>query len=106
MRPSMILTIGLSAGLLAGASLMSPASAQGVVTSPDGVMETSPTGSAVRTYSNGVRVPVPQNPPSADEQIDPDRTGSIQRRVPNPHTTINPLGCPEIDPLCQGRPAR
>ncbi|GGF81216.1 hypothetical protein GCM10007301_46680 [Azorhizobium oxalatiphilum] len=106
-RHSTILLIGLAAGVLMTPALVRPAAAQAVM-GPDmrqnGLMETSPSSGTVRTYSNGARVPVPQNPPTEAERMDGDTTGSVTtRRVPNPHTTRNSLGCPEIDPLCQGR---
>ncbi|TDT96764.1 hypothetical protein DFO45_1962 [Azorhizobium sp. AG788] len=102
MRHGSILIIGLVAGALAAASAGHSASAQ----TTGGVTQTSPSGGAVRTYSNGVRVPVPQNPSAAQEREDGDVTGSVasrERRVPDPNTTRNALGCPQIDPLCQGQ---
>ncbi|WP_029005974.1 hypothetical protein [Azorhizobium doebereinerae] len=108
MRQSSILLVGLVAGALGGAGLLAPAQAQSTGSAgASGVMETSPAGAAVRTYSNGVRVPVPRSSPDdAAMAPDPDTTGSIApatRRVPDPRTNRNALGCPEIDPLCQGR---
>lgn len=120
MRQSSILFVGLVAGALGsalgsalgGVGLMTPAQAQSTGSGgAGGVMETSPVGAAVRTYSNGVRVPVPGSTPEttapgAAVAPDPDTTGSIApaaRRVPDPRTSRNALGCPEIDPLCQGR---
>lgn len=99
MRNISVLIIALGAGALGLASLPGAASAQTAT-------QTSPAGAPVRTYSNGVRMPVPQNPPPAAERQEGDVTGSVsarERPVPNPNTTRNALGCPQIDPLCQGQ---
>ncbi len=106
-RPSTIVIMGLAGAALAVACLSAPARAAGPETTPNpGVVETSPLNAPVRTYSNGARVPVPQPDQTGTTTVDPAPTGSVApdpRRVPNPETTRNPLGCPQIDPLCQGR---
>ncbi len=107
-RHSSILVVGLTGAALAMGAFSAPARAQGPGDArASGVMETSPVGAPVRTYSNGVRVPVPQaSPGTVDSTVDTTTTGSIDpamRRVPDPRTNRNALGCPDIDPLCQGR---
>lgn len=105
MGASSIFVAGL-AGTLLAVTALAPA-ARAAEPERGTVSETSPVGAPVRTYSNGARVPVPQPGQAGTvEAADPAATGSVDplmRRVPNPNTKQNPLGCPEIDPLCQGR---
>ncbi len=109
MRSSSSAITGLAGAVLVLAALSSPAgaAASGAAPTSGGVVETSPVGAPVRTYSNGARVPVPQpGQAGSTTTVDPAPTGSVDpamRRVPDPHTARNPLGCPQIDPLCQGR---
>ena len=108
MGASSIFIAGLAGTVLAVAALSAPARAIETGGTPaPGVTETSPVGAPVRTYSNGARVPVPQPDQTGSvDSSDPASTGSVDpamRRVPDPHTTRNPIGCPQIDPLCQGR---
>lgn len=107
MGASSIVIAGLAGTVLAVAALAPAARAAEPERVPGTVSETSPVGAPVRTYSNGARVPVPQPGQAGTvDAADPTATGSVEaapRRVPNPNTRQNPLGCPEIDPLCQGR---